>query len=73
MQCQSRLQEMKLIGVPISTDEFDCYKIIHAILRDNKLELICTLRELNSNQLSISVSQSSFTENILFGIMFLIY
>lgn len=64
---------MKLIGVPISTDEFDCYKIIHAILRDNKLELICTLRELNSNQLSISVSQSSFTENILFGIMFLIY
>ena len=41
---------MKLTGVPISSDEFICYKILHAVLRDNHLELICTLRELSDVQ-----------------------
>ena len=50
LQCQSRLQEMKLTGVPISSDEFICYKILHAVLRDNHLELICTLREIPAVQ-----------------------
>jgi hypothetical protein len=47
-QCQSRLQEMRVKGVPISADEFDCYRILHALLRGNKLELICTLRALSA-------------------------
>ena len=33
-----------------SLDEFICYKILHAVLRDNHLELICTLREIPAVQ-----------------------
>ena len=47
---------MKITGVPISTDEFDCYKIIHAVLRENKLEMICTLREMTKGHQNINVS-----------------
>ena len=44
-QCQSRLQDMKHKGVDVSVDEFDCYRILHALFRDNKLELIGVLRD----------------------------
>ena len=44
-QCQSRLQDMKQKGVLVSVDEFDCYRILHALFRDNKLELIGVLRQ----------------------------
>jgi hypothetical protein len=47
---------MKITGVPISTDEFDCYKIIHAVLRENKLEMICTMRELAKRKSDVDVS-----------------
>ena len=44
-QCQSRLQDMKHKGVDVSVDEFDGYRILHALFRDNKLELIGVLRD----------------------------
>ena len=56
---------MKLTGVPISLDEFQCYKILHAVLRDNKVELICTLRDLTDVQARTGIAgrmlKSSFS------------
>lgn len=52
-QCQSRLQEIRnKYNISISGDEFDCYKILHALFRGNNLELIGTLRQLASEQAS---------------------
>ena len=45
-QCQSRLQEMKRRGIQVSENEFNCYKLLHALYRNNKYEIIGTLREL---------------------------
>jgi hypothetical protein len=45
-QCQSRLQELRKIGVRISHSEFDCYRILHSIFQHNQLELVSILREL---------------------------
>jgi hypothetical protein len=45
-QCQSRLQELKLKGVPISEDEFNCYSILHALYQDNNIELVPFLRKI---------------------------
>jgi hypothetical protein len=42
-------------GIPTSEDEFDCYKILHALLRDNKLELVGTLRHICSAVAATSV------------------
>lgn len=53
-QCQSRLQEMKRRGIQVSDDEFNCYKLLHALYRSNKLEFIGTLRELGQNNLIVS-------------------
>lgn len=46
-QCQSRLQEMRKRGIPISAEEFDCYRLLHAIYRDNKIEFIAILVDLS--------------------------
>ncbi len=48
-QCQSCLQEMKHKGIEISSDEFDCYRILHALYQHNKLEVVGTLRGLASS------------------------
>lgn len=49
-QCQSRLQEMKRRGIQISSDEFNCYRLLHSLYRGNKLEVISTMRELARNE-----------------------
>lgn len=36
-QCQGRLQEMRHRGIKINHDEFDCYRLLHSLLRDNKV------------------------------------
>ena len=46
-QCSSRLQEMKRLGVQISDDEFDCYRILYCLVQNNKLDLIEVLRNLS--------------------------
>lgn len=37
---------MKRRGIQVSHDEFNCYKLLHSLYRNNKLEFIGTLREL---------------------------
>jgi SAC3 family protein LENG8/THP3 len=53
-QCQSRLQEMRRRGVAISADEFDGYRLLHALYRKNKLEFIAVLRELGRSNSIVS-------------------
>mmetsp|Transcript_2644 Transcript_2644/g.3960 ORF Transcript_2644/g.3960 Transcript_2644/m.3960 type:complete len:302 (-) Transcript_2644:146-1051(-) len=45
-QCQSRLQEMRRRGIPISSSEFDSYRVLHALYCKNKLETVGILRDL---------------------------
>lgn len=45
-QCQSVLQSMRHHGIQISADEFDSYRLLHALMRHNKLEVIGALRDL---------------------------
>lgn len=52
-QCQSRLQEMKRRGITISADEFHCYRLLHALYRGNKLEVISTLCEIARNEIIV--------------------
>ena len=47
-QCQSRLLELKALGVPISSDEFNCYNILYNLFRQNYIELIQNLKVLFS-------------------------
>jgi hypothetical protein len=54
-QCQSRLQEMKRRGIAISADEFHCYRILHALYRGNKLEVISTLRDIARHETIVSL------------------
>jgi hypothetical protein len=48
-QCQSCLRSLRHHGVPISADEFDAYKILHALLRHNHIEIASTLVELGQD------------------------
>lgn len=41
---------MKRRGILISSDEFNCYRLLHSLYRGNKLEVISTLRELARNE-----------------------
>lgn len=45
-QCQSCLQTMRHEGVSIAEDEFDCYRILHAMMQRNKLEVVGSLRDV---------------------------
>ena len=45
-QCQSCLQTMRHNGIPISADEFDSYRILHALMQHSKLEIVGFLKEL---------------------------
>ena len=40
---------MKHKGIEISSDEFDSYRILHALYQHNKLEVVGTLRGLASS------------------------
>jgi hypothetical protein len=48
-QCQSCLRSLRHHGVPISADEFDAYKLLHALLRRNHIEIASTLVELGQD------------------------
>ena len=63
-QCQSRLQDMKQKGVLVSVDEFDCYRILHALFRDNKLELVGVLRQRASYLYQV---ENSLMSNCLYS------
>ena len=65
-QCQSRLQDMKHKGVLVSIDEFDCYRILHALFRDNKLELIGVLRQrANNNEFAADRSAVQYSLQVV--------
>jgi hypothetical protein len=65
-RCQSRLGELHSKGIEISKDEFDCYKILHALFQDNKLELVETLKKLaNECQEASSSSSLKYSLDIL--------
>ncbi len=55
-QCQSCLQGLKNNGISISSDEFDCYRVLHAFMQHNKMEVISTLKDIvqHSGQAHIS-------------------
>lgn len=48
-QCQSCLRSLRHHGVPVAADEFDAYKILHALLRRNHIEIASTLVELGQD------------------------
>ena len=50
-QCQSRLQELKSMGIPISSDEFNCYNILYNLYQENFIELMQFLKSLFSSPL----------------------
>ena len=43
-QCQSCLQSLRQHGIRISADEFDSYRILHALMQHNKLEIVGSLK-----------------------------
>lgn len=45
-QCQSQLQTLRHHGVQISADEFDGYRILHALMQNSKLEIVAALKDL---------------------------
>lgn len=45
-QCQSQLQTLRHHGVRISGDEFDSYRLLHALMQNNKLEIAGALKDL---------------------------
>ena len=54
-QCQSRLLELKILGVPISSDEFTCYNILYNLYQKNYIELVQNLKVLFSSPLDYAM------------------
>src|SRR3546814_98189 len=46
-QCQSRLRELALQGLPVTTDEFEAYRILHALQKNNMQEVSATVTRLS--------------------------
>jgi hypothetical protein len=64
-QCQSRLQEMKRLGIPVSEDEFNSYRLLHSLFQNNKLELVGVLRDLVISKEKDSATAVKFAIDIL--------
>ena len=64
-QCQSRLLELKALGVPISSDEFNCYNILYNLYQKNFVELMQNLKILFSSPLDYPLE----VKNILLLLM----
>ncbi|CAM9322274.1 unnamed protein product, partial [Ectocarpus fasciculatus] len=67
-QCQSQLQTLRHHGVRISGDEFDSYRLLHALMQNNKLEIAGALKDLAK----VMSSWNSDTEAVDFAIKFMI-
>jgi hypothetical protein len=60
-QCQSRLQELRRKrGILISAGEFDCYRLLHSIHRNNNLEYVSTLSELSQTGELVHIAYLSY-------------
>jgi hypothetical protein len=51
-QCQTRLRELAVQGLPVSTDEFEAYRILHALQKNNLQEVSATVSRLSPQERS---------------------